>query len=291
MKFKVCFISVILLNCFLFLNALSQETEDPPLEFKKLSERLYLITGGSGANSGAYVGDNGILIVEGKADEKSVLQVFDGLKEITNKPILYLVNTHYDLDHCWGNQFYPESVIKIAHENLRKDLYHPNGRYKENRDNPDFKKHLSSVTFCDKMKILLGTEEVELRYFGKGHSTGDIVVFFPDEKTAFVGDQIFLGMTPGVYSEIGGDTFEHVNTLNRMMDSLDAEKFISGHYDSILSRTDIWTYIDGVRKKQEKVRELINQGQSLEEVKSKFPDIDRYFIEAMYSEIEKKIKR
>jgi cyclase len=291
MKFKVCSIPAILLICFLFLNAFGQEFENSPVEFKKLSERLYLISGGSGANSGVYVGDNGILIVEGKADEKSVMQVLDGLKEITNKPILYLVNTHYDLDHCWGNQFYPESVIKIAHENLRKDLYHPNGRYKEHRDDPDFKKHLPSMTFRDKMEILLGTEEVELWYFGKGHSTGDIVVFFPDEKTAFVGDQVFLGMTPGVYSEIGGDTFEHVNTLNKMMDSLDAEKFISGHYDSILSRTDIWTYIDAVRKKQEKVRELINQGQSLEEVKSKFPDIDRYFVEAMYSEIKNKIKR
>jgi len=116
------------------------------------------------------------------------------------------------------------------------------------------------------MDILLGTQKVELWYFGRGHSTGDIVVFFPEEKAAFVGYQVFLGMTPGVYSEIGGDTFEHVKTLNKMMDTLDAQQFINGHHDSILSRTDIWTYIDGVRKKQERVWELLNQGHSLEEV-------------------------
>jgi len=288
MKIKICSILLICFFPFLFSIVFGQESEDPPVEFKKLSDRLYLISGGLGANSGAFIGDNGVLIIEGKADEKSVDQVLDGLKKITNKPILYLVNTHYDLDHCWGNQFYPESVIKIAHENLRKDLYHPKSRYKEHRDHPQFKKHLPSVTFRDKMEILLGTKKVELWYFGRGHSTGDIVVYFPEEQTAFIGDQVFLGMTPGVYSEIGGDTFEHVKTLNKMMDTLDAEQFISGHCDSILSRADIWTYIDGVRKKQEKVRELLDQGHSLEEVKNKFPENDRYLIESMYSEIKSK---
>ncbi len=134
----------------------------------------------------------------------------------------------------------------------------------------------------------MGTQKAELWYFGRGHSTGDIVVYFAEEQTAFVGDQVFLGMTPGVYSEIGGNTFEHVKTLNKMMDTLDAEKFISGHCDSILSRADIWTYIDGVRKKQEKVRELLDQGLSLEEVKNKFPENDRDFIESMYYEIRSK---
>jgi cyclase len=288
MKVKICSILTICFFALLFLSVFGQESEVPPVEFKKLSDRLYLITGGLGANSGAFIGDNGVLIIEGKADEKSVDLVLDGLKKITDKPVLYLVNTHYDLDHCWGNQFYPESVIKIAHENLRKDLYHPKGRYKEHRDHPQFKKHLPSVTFRDKMDILLGSQKVELWYFGKGHSTGDIVVYFPGEQTAFVGDQVFLGMTPGVYSEIGGNTFEHVKTLNKMMDTLDAEQFISGHYNSILSRADIWTYIDGVRKKQEKVRELLNQGYSLEKVKNEFPENDRYLVESMYSEIKSK---
>ncbi len=288
MKIKIC---SILLTCFfslLFLSVFGQESQDPQVEFKKLSDRLYLITGGLGANSGAFIGDNSVLIIEGKADEISVYHVLEGLKKITDKPVLYLVNTHYDLDHCWGNQFYPESVIKIAHENLRKDLYHPKGRYKDYRDHPQFKKHLPSINFRDKMDILMGTQKAELWYFGRGHSTGDIVVYFAEEQTAFVGDQVFLGMTPGVYSEIGGNTFEHVKTLNKMMDTLDAEKFISGHCDSILSRADIWTYIDGVRKKQEKVRELLDQGLSLEEVKNKFPENDRDFIESMYYEIRSK---
>jgi cyclase len=291
MKVKICSILTICFFPLLFLSVFGQESEDPSVEFKKLSDRLYLITGGLGANSGAFIGDNGVLIIEGKANEISVYHVLEGLKKITDKPVLYLVNTHYDLDHCWGNQFYPESVIKIAHENLRKDLYHPKGRYKDYRDHPQFKKHLPSVTFRDKMEILLGTKKVELWYFGRGHSTGDIVVYFPEEQTAFVGDQVFLGMTPGVYSEIGGNTFEHVKTLNKMMDTLDTEQFISGHYDSILSRADIWTYIDGVRKNQEKVRELLKQGYSLEEVKNKFPENDRDLIESMYSEIKSKSSR
>lgn len=288
MKSKIWSILVVCLFPLLFSIAFGQESEDPSVEFKKLSDRLYLIAGGSGANSGAFIGDNGVLIIEGKTDEKSVSQLLDGLKKITDKPVLYLVNTHHDLDHCWGNQFYPEPVIKIGHENLKKDLYHPKGRYKESRGHPEFKKHLPSVTFRDKMDILLGTRKVELWYFGRGHSTGDIVVCFPEEKTAFVGDQVFMGMTPGVYSDIGGDTFEHVKTLNKMMDTLEAQQFVSGHCDSILSRADIWTYIDGVRKKQEKVRELLNQGHSLEEVKNEFPQNDHIFIESMYSEIKSK---
>lgn len=72
------------------------------------------------------------------------------------------------------------------------------------------------------------------------------------------------------------------------MDTLDAEQFVSGHYDSILSRASIWTYIDSVRKKQERVRELLDLGHSLEEVKNEFPENDRYLIESIYSEIKSK---
>ncbi|MFC1564744.1 MBL fold metallo-hydrolase [candidate division KSB1 bacterium] len=291
MKRTILTAFVALYNIILIPLSFACQTEDSNIEFKKISDKLYLVMGGEGANGGIYIGDDGVLLVESKSVKKDVDYVFDRIRELTDKPVKYVINTHYDLDHTWGNQFLPESVLVIGHENLKKDLFHPKSRYKEYLDNKEFIQSLPSITFRDKMDIQLGKSNIELWYFGIGHSTGDIVVFLPEEKFAFVGDQVFLGMTPGVYSEIGGSIFKHLNTLRKMLDTIDADRFINGHYNSILSRTDIWNYIFELRKKQEKVRELLNKGKNLDEVKKEFDEIYRYIIESMYNELKNKINK
>ena len=103
----------------------AQQQETQPVELNPISENLYEILGGRGAEGGAYIGDDGILIVDAKMDKVSVDQTIELLKKITDKPIKYLINTHSDGDHIWGNQFFPESVIFIAHENCRNDFFRP----------------------------------------------------------------------------------------------------------------------------------------------------------------------
>jgi cyclase len=281
-------ISVVLLLIALY--SFSQQREVQPVEFSKISDRLYEIVGGRGANGGAYIGDNGVLIIDAKMDKNSVDQVMEEIKKITNKPIKYLVNTHSDGDHVAGNQYFPETVIIIGHENCRKEFFHARRDGTPSEWNkPELAAFIPSLTFRDKMDIYLGSKKIELWYFGIGHTTGDIVIYFPEEKTAFIGDQFFLTRPQLIHSYKGGNSFEHVKTLTKMLETLDAEKFCSGHSE-IVDRETIKNHIDQTKKRQEKVKTLMEQGKSLEQIKSEFEENEARLIESIYNEIKSSIK-
>jgi len=283
-------IKIIFLLAVAFLsvsNALGQRRAKQPVEFKKISDRLFEVVGGRGAQGGAYIGDNGVLVIDAKMDKESVDQVIEGIKRITDKPIKYLVNTHSDGDHVAGNRYFPETVTIIAHENCRKDFFLPgrNGAVSE-WSTPDLTPFVPSLTFSDKMNIHLGSKTVELWYFGVGHTTGDIVVYFPEEKTAFIGDQVFLTRAQLIHSYKGGDSFEHVKTLTKMLDAIDAEKFCSGHSE-MTNRAGIENYISRMKNRQERVRALIAKGKNTEEIKSEFEESESRLIEVICNEIKK----
>jgi cyclase len=284
---------IICISVFLLLSAsylLSQQREAQPVEFKKISDRLYEIVGGSGANGGAYIADNGVLIIDAKMDKNSVDQVLEGVKKITDKPIKYLINTHSDGDHVRGNQYFPEAVTIISHENCRKEFFHPGRDGTPSEWNkPELAAFIPSLTFRNKMDVYLGSKKVELWYFGIGHTTGDIVIYFPEEKTAFIGDQIFLTRPQLIHSYKGGNSFEHVKTLTKMLGTLDAEKFCSGHSE-IADRSAVKNHIEQMKKRQEKVKTLMEQGKSLEEIKSEFEENEARLIESIYNEIKNSIK-
>jgi glyoxylase-like metal-dependent hydrolase (beta-lactamase superfamily II) len=139
------------------------------------------------------------------------------------------------------------------------------------------------------MDIYLGSKKVELWYFGVGHTTGDAVVYLPEEKTAFIGDQAFVGRPQLIHSYKGGNSFEHVKTLTKMLENIAAEKFCSGHSD-IISRETIQKHIAEMKTRQEKVGSLIQKGKTLEEIKKEFSENESRLIESIFNEIEENSK-
>jgi len=263
----------------------AQRREAPPVEFVKISGRLYEITGGSGARGGMYVGDNGVLVIDAKMDKDSVDSVLQEIKRIAGKPVRFLVNTHSDGDHIRGNKFFSESVTVISHENCRKEFFLPKGDGSPSEwNNPKLSPFIPSLTFRDKMDVYLGSKKVELWYFGVGHTVGDIVVYFPEEKAAFVGDQYFRGRPQLIHSYKGGNSFGHVKNLESMLEALDASQFMSGHSDPA-SREDIGNHIATMKKRQEKVKTLINTGKTLDEIKKEFEDNESALVETIFTEI------
>jgi glyoxylase-like metal-dependent hydrolase (beta-lactamase superfamily II) len=280
-------IKLIVITAFLLLcvsNSFGQSRGAQPVQFKKISDRLFEISGGRGANGGVYIGNNGILIIDAKSDKQSVDQVINRVRQITDKPIKYLVSTHSDGDHISGNRYFPSTVTFIAHENCRKEYFHPrrNGTPSE-WERPELVPFIPSITFRDKMDIYLGSKKIELWYFGVGHTTGDIVVYFPEEKTAFLGDQIFLTRPQLIHSYKGGNSFEHVKTLTKMLQTIDAEKFCSGHSE-IANRRSIENHIEQMEKRIKKVEALINERKKLEEIKNEFTENEARLIEAIYND-------
>lgn len=286
---KKCNLTLILFFLLLTSYSFAQQRETPPIRFEKISARLYEITGGQGARGGVYIGNNGVLLIDAKMDKKSVDQIIEEIqKKLTNAPIKYLVNTHSDADHTRGNQYFPDTAIIISHENCRKEML-LSGR---DGSPSEWSRHelmpfVPSITFREKMDINLGHTKIELWYFGIGHTTGDIVVYFSEEKTAFIGDQIFLTRPQLIHSYKGGNSFEHVETLTKMLRTIDAEKFCSGHSE-MTDREGVRNHIEKMKKRQEKVEALIRERKSIEEIKSEFNENEARLIETIYSDIRKR---
>ncbi|MCP4711878.1 MAG: MBL fold metallo-hydrolase [Planctomycetes bacterium] len=256
-----------------------------PVEFKQISERLYEIAGGSGANGGMYMGDDAVMIIDAKQTPESVEQVIAGVKKITDKPIKYLVNTHSDGDHVAGNRFFPKDVTIISHENCRKEFFITRDGSPSPWKNPELAPYLPEVTFKNKLDIYLGTRKVELWYFGVGHTTGDLVVYFADEKVAFMGDQVFTTMAPVIHSYKGGNTQQQVKTLTKLLATLDAQRFCSGHSEMI-GRADVQKQIDQMKDRQDKVKQLIAAGKNLPEVQAEFETNETRLIESIFNELK-----
>ncbi len=268
------------------ISAFTQERDRPPVEFRKISDRLYMTTGGAGAQGGVYIGDNGVVIIDSKYSRESVEQVLENIRKLTDLPVKYLINTHSDRDHIIGNRFFPDPVTFVAHENCRKEFFHPlRDGSSSGWEKPEYEKCIPSVTFKEKMDLYLGSKKIELWHFGTGHTTGDCVVYFPQEKTAFIGDQIFLTRQQLIHSYKGGNSFGHVKNLIKMLDTLDADTFCSGHSEPA-TRTQVLDHIYKMRTMQENIRSQINQGKNLEEIKAVYGEDYARLAEVIYNEIK-----
>ena len=286
-KVMALFFSILI---FSWVGLKAQTRPVEPVRLEKLSDRVYQILGGRGANGGLYVGDNGVLVIDAKMTQESVEETLAAIKKITDKPLKYLINTHSDGDHVNGNKFFPQEVIIIAHENCRREFFHPrrDGQPSEWLK-PELAPYLPQLTFRHKMDIYLGSKKVELWYFGVGHTTGDIVVYFPEEKIAFIGDQIFIGRPQLIHAYKGGNSFAHVQTLSKMLATLDAELFCSGHAAPV-DRQAIKNHIQAMKKFQQKVAALIKKGLPLEEIKKQFAENEGRLVEVVFQEIKARQK-
>jgi glyoxylase-like metal-dependent hydrolase (beta-lactamase superfamily II) len=107
---------------------------------------------------------------------------------------------------------------------------------------------------------------VELLYFGPAHTSGDLVVYLPQQKAAFVGDLLFQGRDPLIHRQKGGTSAGLVQVLNKIL-ALDADTFLSGHADA-LTKADTQTLAASIEDRRAKVNVLVKQGKSLDEVKA-----------------------
>lgn len=270
--------------CLLAIDLSAQENRTQPITLDKIADNLYQLKGGRGSNGGVIVGDNAVLVIDAKMDESSVSQTLDAIKELTDKPVKYVVNTHSDGDHIQGNRYFPAAVTFIAHENCRKDFFKENFGRASDWDDPRFYPFVPSLTFSDQLDIWLGKSKVELHYFGVGHTTGDVIVYCPDTKIAFVADLYFEGRPQLIHSAKGGNSFEYVKSMKLMLESLDAETFLSGHSDPV-GRADIKMHIQEMEARQVKVKALLKDGKNQEAVLAQFDENEKRLVTSIYQEL------
>ena len=246
-----------------------QVPQPPPMTVEQVRGNLYLVKGGSGANTGFYVTSKGVAVIDAKMTPEAAGQMLDEIKKITPQPVKWVILTHSDGDHINGLPGFPEGLEIIAHDEAKKDIE------KAAADMPALKPYLPAKTYGKSLSLPFGNQPVDLLNFGPAHTSGDTVVYFHDEKAAFVGDLAFVGRDPLIHRHKNGSAAGLIMTLRAILDiQPPVEVFLSGHADK-MTRADVETLLKSVEEKQSKVKALIAEGKSLEEVKQTFNVQDR----------------
>jgi glyoxylase-like metal-dependent hydrolase (beta-lactamase superfamily II) len=234
----------------------NQGNQPPQLKVNKVKEDLYEIEG-DGGNVAVYVTNEGLILIDDKFDrdhEAIVTQI----KSFSNQPVKYIISTHYHEDHSGGNgKFLPTAEV-ISTANARANIIN---RVQSNRAGDV---QPARVTFTDETAVFLGGKEVRAHHFGRGHTNGDAVVYFPALRTIHTGD-LMAGTSPLIDYPGGGSVVEWTKTLDAAMKDLDFDTVIPGH-GPVTNKAGLMTYRNNVEKLRIRATSLIREGKSQDDV-------------------------
>lgn len=235
-------------------------------DLKEVSDGVYAFLQQGGwfvSNAGLIVGEKFAVVVDSLTNENMARIFIEKIREVTNKPIRYLINTHWHGDHIWTNHLFEATTI--CHENCREDTINafpeiysalfPDFDFTGSKVTPQ------DITFTDRMKIHLDDGELELLHFGTAHTTGDICVYLPRHKTVFCGDLLFSKpCTPFVmFGSISGI----IEALKKLY-NLNAEIYVPGH-GNVTGKDEILVNIDYYHFVREEAKKCLQKGLDLYE--------------------------
>jgi glyoxylase-like metal-dependent hydrolase (beta-lactamase superfamily II) len=150
--------------------------------------------------------------------------ILDRIKTVTNKPITTIINTHTHGDHTGSNEFFGTTVETIVQENTKANMERMDAFKGEKA------KFLPKRTYKDTLSVGKGKDQIDLYYFGRGHTNGDTFVVFPALRTMHMGDMFPWKDAPFLDLANGGSGVELPNTLDRLIKGVkNVDTIIGGH--------------------------------------------------------------
>jgi glyoxylase-like metal-dependent hydrolase (beta-lactamase superfamily II) len=229
------------------------DLEEKTVSFTRLSDRAWAYTAEGDPNTGIVVGDDAVMVIDTQATPAMAQDVIRRIREVTDKPIRYVVLSHYHAVRVLGAAAYsPEHVIasedtlSLIKERGEQDKASEIGRF------PRLFRNVESVppgltwptlTFTGRMTLWLGRLEVQLIQLGRGHTKGDTVVWLPQDKVLFSGDLVEFDATP-----YAGDAYfqDWPRTLDNIA-ALKPEALVPGRGAALQGAAQVAAGLEGTR--------------------------------------------
>jgi cyclase len=279
-----------------------QQTSAPPtgprvIDVLKLKDNLYVLTSSSpadrntfsGGNVAVFITDGGVTLVDTKlADWGQAL--LDAVKKVSNKPVTTIINTHTHGDHTGNDDKFGATVDIVAHENTKANM--------ERMDafKGDKAQFLPKRTYKDKMSLGTGKDQVDLYYFGAGHTNGDTFVVFPALRVLHTGDMFAWKDAPFCDRANGGSCIALPQTIAKAVANIkNIDTVIPGH-SPMQTPKDLQDFQRFTADLSAHAQAAVKAGQSVDDAFAAFK-VDKYpgyknervkaAIQAVYDELKK----
>jgi glyoxylase-like metal-dependent hydrolase (beta-lactamase superfamily II) len=277
----------------------AQDFSKIQIETVKVSEGLYMLTGGGG-NIGVSVGKDGILLVDSQFSQLAG-KIKAALAPLSNGPIRLLLNTNWHYDHVMGNEWLAQAgALIIAHENTRKDMAREQEFPEFGSKFPPYPEAaLPRVTFKDSLTLHFNGEEIQATHIAAAHSDADVAFYFRRANVLHTGDLYFSAGYPFIDVTHGGSIDGMIAAADILLGMADANtKIICGH-GPLSNRADLQKYRDMLAAVRDRIARLVKEGKTIEQVLTAKPTaaFDRpgqpglpseMFVKIVYNELSRR---
>jgi len=230
----------------------------------KVKDNVYWVQGGVGSNDGFIVGTTGVVLVDTKTTVDSEKGVIAEIAKVTPKMVNTVIITHSDGDHVNGLAAFPAGLTIIAQENCKKEMEASAGGR-----NPAPQDRLPTKTYSKTDKLTADGVHIRLYHWANGHTSGDTIVYLPDEKIVFGGD--LLAGAPDraetlIHLEKHGSTAGWIENVKGML-GLEADTYLTGH-GNMMTKSEVQKKLGLIQDKYNKIKTMVAEGKSLDEIKT-----------------------
>lgn len=263
----------------------------------------HVVTGGI-ANTGFVVGKDGVVVIDAQMLDADAMAMQQEIRARTDRPLRAIILTHSDPDHVNGLPAWPRDIMVIAQENTRTEMAETvAGKQFYARPQPpvpaDLTSYLPTELVRHSRTLTLGGVKVVLTHLAAGHTDGDLIAWFPEQRVAFVGDLLTggdpnlpdRGPYPVINLEKYGSSAGWLKVMKAAL-ALDARVYVGGHGKAQVDRGQLSAAIAATERRRNQVEQLFKAGKPLADIKAILKDPPSApplffptFVEIVYAEL------
>ncbi len=227
-------------------------------EIAKVSDAGIHVIHGKGGNIGVSVGDDGVFMIDDQF-APATTAILDQIRTVSDKPVRFLVNTHFHRDHTGGNENLGKAgVLIFAHDNVRARLL--------GKEQPAPDAALPVVTFSDATTFHMNGQTIRVFHVPAAHTDGDAMIHFVEANVIHMGDTFFNGFYPFIDSRSGGSLDGVFAAIDIVLGMAGADTVIIPGHGPVAKRGDLIAYRDMLIKARDGIRPLIADGRTVEQI-------------------------
>ena len=249
MRRIACLAAVTIIGVTLAAASYEAQAERHPIRPRELTESLYVLTSDpaeqgmrTGGNTAVFLTSDGVVLVDTKIKGYGA-DILAQVRQITDMPVTTIINTHTHWDHSGSNPEFPDTVNIVTHENTAANMASTDcddgagfegGSIKNcEQFQGDNARFLPDTTYSTQHTLFSGADQIDLYYFGRGHTDGDTFVVFKEARTVHTGDMMARKGLPFIdAANSNGSATEFGATLRKAADGIpDVDTVITGHAD------------------------------------------------------------